>query len=116
MGGGRSCSRSSISMKTPGPDLIQAWPRPSHPRPIVIVGAGAIVRTAHLPVYRRLGYPVAGILDVDPERARATAKEFGIETVYASLAAATGAGPVVYDVAVPGDQILGILEQLPRGS
>ena len=47
-------------MKTPGPDLIQAWPRPRHPRPIVVIGAGAIVRTAHLPVYRRLGYEVHG--------------------------------------------------------
>src|SRR5207342_3263498 len=34
------------------PDLSQAWPRPAHPRPIVIIGAGAIVRTAHLPAYR----------------------------------------------------------------
>jgi predicted dehydrogenase len=103
-------------MKTPGPELIQAWPRPSHPRPIVVIGAGAIVRTAHLPVYRRLDYPVAGIIDIDPERARATAGEFGIETIYASLGDAVRATPVVFDVAVPGDQILGILEQLPRGS
>ena len=103
-------------MKTPGPDLIQAWPRPSHPRPIVIVGAGAIVRTAHLPVYRRLGYPVAGIVDVDPESARATAREFGVETIYPSLGDAVRAAPVVFDVAVPSDQVLGILEQLPQGS
>ena len=103
-------------MTTSGPDLIQAWPRPSHPRPIVVVGAGAIVRTAHLPVYRRLDYPIAGIVDLDPERARATAREFGIATVYASLADAVRAAPVVFDVAVPGDQILTILEQLPRGS
>jgi predicted dehydrogenase len=103
-------------MKTPGPDLIQAWPRPSHPRPIVVVGAGAIVRRAHLPVYRRLGYPIAGIVDIDAGRARATAAEFGIDTVYASLAHAVRPAPVVFDVAVPGDQILGILEQLPRGS
>ena len=103
-------------MKTPGPDLIQAWPRPTHPRPIVIIGAGAIVRTAHLPVYRRLGYTVAGIADIDPECARATAGEFGIETIYPSLADAVRVAPVVFDVAVPGDQILGILEQLPQGS
>src|SRR6266849_10985152 len=103
-------------MKTPGPELIQAWPRPSHPRPIVVVGAGAIVRTAHLPVYRRLGYPIAGIVDIDPERARATAREFAIGTVYASLGDAVAAAPAVFDVAVPGDQIVGILEQLPRGA
>ncbi|HXI26820.1 MAG TPA: hypothetical protein VNG89_00305 [Vicinamibacterales bacterium] len=42
-------------------DLRQAWPAPAAPRPIVIVGAGAIVRTAHLPAYRRLQFPVAGL-------------------------------------------------------
>jgi len=103
-------------MQTPRPDLIQAWPRPSRPRPIVIIGAGAIVRTAHLPAYRRLGYPVAGIVDIDPERARATAREFEIGTVYPSLRDALDTAPVIFDVAVPGDQIVGILEQLPRGS
>lgn len=103
-------------MQTPRPDLVQGWPRSSHPRPIVVVGAGAIVRTAHLPVYRRLGYPVAGIVDIDLTRARETAREFGIETVYASLQDAVRASPGIFDLAVPGDQILGILEQLPRGS
>src|SRR5260221_13342550 len=103
-------------MKTLRPDLVQAWPLPSHPRPIVVIGAGAIVRTAHLPVYRRLGYPIAGIVDIDPERARATAAEFGIPTIYPSLRDAVGAASVMFDVAVPGDQILTILDQLPRGS
>src|SRR5258708_34918789 len=103
-------------MKTPRPDLIQAWPRPTQPQPIVIVGAGAIVRTAHLPVYRRLGYPVAGIVDVDPERARATARQFEIDTVYPSLREAAATPGTVFDIAVPGDQIVVILEQLPRGS
>src|SRR6476646_3172188 len=85
-------------------DLQQAWPRPAHPRPIVIIGAGAIVRTAHLPVYRRLGYPVAGIVDIDHEQARATAREFAIARVYPSLRDAAGTTPAVFDVAVPGDQ------------
>jgi len=103
-------------MKTPRPELTQAWPRPAHPRPIVVIGAGAIVRTAHLPVYRRLGYPVAGIVDVDAEAARAAAREFAIDTVYGSLADAVKAASVIFDVAVPGDQVVGILEQLPRGA
>ncbi len=34
--------------------LRQAWAVPSRPRPIVIIGAGGVVRTAHLPVYQRL--------------------------------------------------------------
>ena len=36
-------------------DLLQAWPRPTRPLPMVVIGAGAIVRTAHLPAYTRLG-------------------------------------------------------------
>jgi predicted dehydrogenase len=46
-------------------DLRQRWPPPSTPRPIVVIGAGSIVRDAHLPVYAGLGFPVAGIFDVD---------------------------------------------------
>jgi predicted dehydrogenase len=97
-------------------DLTQAWPRPARPRPIVIVGAGAIVRTAHLPAYRRLGFPIAGVYDIDAEQARATAAAFGIDTVFATLDDAVAANGVIFDVAVPGDQIVPILERLPRES
>ena len=34
---------------------------PRNPRPIVILGAGGIVHDAHLPAYRKAGYPVFGI-------------------------------------------------------
>ena len=34
--------------------LRQAWPMPSTPRPITLLGAGGIVRDAHLPAYRAL--------------------------------------------------------------
>ena len=44
--------------------LRQTWPRPSRLRPIVIIGAGDIVRDAHLPAYRKAGFPVAGVFDV----------------------------------------------------
>jgi predicted dehydrogenase len=97
-------------------NLTQAWPRPTRPRPIVIIGAGGIVRAAHLPTYRALGFPVAGLYDVRPDAARATADAFAIDTVFPTLAAATTVEDVVYDVAVPGDQILGILPRLPRGA
>ena len=97
-------------------DLMQAWPRPTRPRPIVIIGAGGIVRAAHLPAYRALGFPVAGLFDVRSDVARATADAFAIDTVFAALAAATAIEDAVYDIAVPGDQILGILAQLPRGA
>jgi predicted dehydrogenase len=98
------------------PDLIQAWPRPAHPRPIVIIGAGAIVRTAHLPAYRRLAYPVAGLFDVKPDQARATAATSPPALAFSSLDEAVATPEAVFDVAVPGDQILAVLERLPRGA
>ena len=98
------------------PTIAQAWPRPSHPRPIVVIGAGGIVRTAHLPTYRALGFRVAGLYDTRADAATAIAKEFSIRTVFPTLAAAAAVENSVYDVAVPGDQILGILSRLPRGA
>jgi predicted dehydrogenase len=97
-------------------DVTQAWPRPSTPRPIVVIGSGAIVRTAHLPVYRRLGYPVAGVYDLNCAVARETAALFNIERVFHSLDEVCALDGVIYDLAVPGDQIAGILERLPEGS
>jgi predicted dehydrogenase len=97
-------------------DLAQAWPRPSHPLPVAIIGAGAIVRTAHLPIYRRLGFPVAGVYDVNCAAAKQTAAMFGVERVFHSLDEACALDGVVYDLAVPGDQILSILTRLPEGS
>jgi predicted dehydrogenase len=98
-------------------DLTQAWPRPSQPRAIVIVGGGAIVRTAHLPVYRRLKFPVAGVFDLNPVVASGTAEMFEVDRVFKTLdEACTLGNGVIYDLAVPGDQIAGILAQLPEGS
>jgi predicted dehydrogenase len=97
-------------------DLQQVWPRPRRPRPIVVIGAGAIVRTAHLPAYRRLDLPVAGFYDIDPEQARATAASIPPAVVFPTLDAAAASPGAVFDVAVPGDQVVAILERLPRGS
>jgi predicted dehydrogenase len=97
-------------------ELRQCWPVPSRPRPIVIIGAGAIVRTAHLPAYQRLGFDVAGVFDRRPDAADQTARQFGIEKVFASLDAATADAGTVFDVAVPGDQIAGVVKALPVGA
>jgi predicted dehydrogenase len=94
----------------------QAWPRPTSPRPIVIIGAGGIVRTAHLPAYRTLGFPIAGVFDLKADTARSTAGAFAIDTVFPTLAAAAATTGAIFDLAVPGDQILGTLTQLPRGA
>jgi predicted dehydrogenase len=96
--------------------LKQAWPTPSRPRPIVIIGAGAIVRAAHLPAYGRLHYPIAGLFDVRADTARATARLFGIDTVFTSLDEALAAPGAVFDLAIPGDQILSVLCRLPVGA
>jgi predicted dehydrogenase len=82
----------------------------------VVIGAGGIVRSAHLPTYRSLGFPVAGVYDVRTDAAAAVAREFSIPTVFATLATAAAAEDAVYDIAVPADQVLPILAQLPRGS
>jgi predicted dehydrogenase len=97
-------------------DLTQAWPRPGRPRPIVVIGAGAIVRTAHLPAYGRLDLTVAGFYDANPQQARETAASVPGSRAFATLAEAARTPDAVFDVAVPGDQIVAILEQLPRGS
>lgn len=97
-------------------DLRQAWPRPSRPRPIVCIGAGAIVRTAHLPAYRRLGLPVAGLFDIDPRASEAAARDCGVPHVFERLTDAAAAPDAVFDIAVPGDQVEGVLVHLPVGA
>jgi predicted dehydrogenase len=96
--------------------LRQAWSLPTRPRPIVIIGAGGIVRTAHLPAYQRLKFPVAGLFDVNPDAANETARRFDVSRVFASMAEATASPDAIFDVAVPGDQIAGVLRELPRGA
>lgn len=96
--------------------LSQAWPGPSHPRPIVIIGSGSIVQTAHLPAYRRMNFPIAGVFDIRRAVAEHTAAAFGVERVYDTLEDACAAADVVFDVAVPGDQMLDVLERLPAGA
>ncbi|MBI2994504.1 MAG: Gfo/Idh/MocA family oxidoreductase, partial [Gammaproteobacteria bacterium] len=59
--------------------------REDHKRPIAIVGAGEIVDLAHLPAYKAHGLEIAGIIDLDLERAKAVAKRHGIAKVYPSV-------------------------------
>jgi predicted dehydrogenase len=97
-------------------ELPQRWPRPSAPRPIVVVGAGAIVEQAHLPAYRRLGFEVAGFFDLDPARARAKAASWPGARAFATLEEAAAWPGAVFDVAVPGSAVAAVLAQLPEGS
>ncbi len=97
-------------------DLQQRWPLPSAPRPIVVIGAGSIVRDAHLPVYRRLNFPVAGIFDLNRDAARERAEAFAIPRVFNSIDEAARIPGAVFDVAIPPQAIASVLEHLPIGA
>jgi predicted dehydrogenase len=97
-------------------DLPQRWPRPTAPRPIVVVGAGAIVEQAHLPAYRRLALEVAGFYDLNAARARAMAGSWPGARAFATLEEAAGWPDAVFDVAVPGSAVAEVLAQLPEKS
>ncbi|HPA20042.1 MAG TPA: Gfo/Idh/MocA family oxidoreductase [Verrucomicrobiae bacterium] len=99
-------------------EVSQRVPMPLKPRPIVVIGAGGIVRDAHLPAYEKAGFPVAGLFDVDADRATKLASEFGIHTVYRGLdrLALVAPADAVFDVAVPPEVIAEVLEHLPAGA
>jgi predicted dehydrogenase len=84
----------------------------------VSIGAGAIVRDAHLPAYRLAGFPVVAVHDLIPERAEALAQSFGIEKVHRTLADAVAQAPpqTVFDLALPASAICDVLDQLPGGA
>lgn len=98
--------------------IPQDWPAPAAPKPIVIIGAGGIVRDAHLPAYARAGLPVAAVADIDRGRAAALARDHGIGSVHdgAAAAAAAHGTAAVYDIAVPPQAICAILPELPEGA
>lgn len=95
--------------------LRQAWPQPAAPRPIVIIGAGGIVNDAHLPAYRLAGLPVAGVHDLDPERARQVAAKWETRA-FATLEEALAIPEAVYDLALPPAAHLDVLPRLPDGA
>jgi predicted dehydrogenase len=86
--------------------------------PIVIIGAGGIVRDAHLPAYRKARFQVHSIYDLVPSRARALAKEFEIGCVPLSLEQAVQSAPsnAIFDIALPASEFLAVLAHIPTGS
>ena len=94
----------------------QSRPGPKKPRPIVFIGAGGIVRAAHLPAYRDKGFEIAGVFDVASKVAKKLARDCDIPRVFESLEDACKLREVVFDVAVPADQILAVLRKLPKGA
>lgn len=96
-------------------ELKQVWPAPASPKPVVIIGAGGIVRDAHLPAYKKAAIPVIGATDLDAKRSASLAEEFSLDNTYSSVAKAVeqNGTDVVYDIAVPPDAITDILPELP---
>ena len=74
-------------------NIVQTPPHPEAPRPIVSIGAGGIVHDAHYPAYRKAGFSVAGVFDLDTERARRMAEQFDVPRVFTSLEEAVAEAP-----------------------
>ncbi len=92
---------------------------PQNKRPIAIIGAGGIVKDAHLPAYRKAGFEVRALYDLDYPKAAKLAGDFGIPTVckeLSELIAEAEAHACVYDMALPASAILSVLPHLPDGS
>lgn len=87
-------------------------------RPIIVIGAGGIVKDAHLPAYRKAGFSVRAIYDRDRGRAEALAREFGVPKVGATLSdtLACADSNTLFDMAVPASAILSVLGELPDGA
>lgn len=93
---------------------------PKNPLPIVTIGAGGIVKDAHLPAYKMAGFSVLGVFDVDVAKAESLQNQFtSIKKVYRSLEVLledAQKNNAVFDIAVPAKHLLKILEQIPDGS
>lgn len=99
-------------------ELRQTWPAPANPLPVMIIGAGGIVRDAHLPAYAKAGIQVCGVTDLDPTRSESLASNWSIPEIHSDVAsAASSCGTdVVYDIAVPPAAITDVLPNLPDGA
>ena len=71
---------------------------------------------AHLPAYKKTGFPVAGVYDPDQEKANQLAADFEIPVVYRSMREAVDAAAAenaVFDVATPASAVPEIIRALP---
>jgi predicted dehydrogenase len=91
---------------------------PANPRPICILGAGSIVRDAHLPAYKLAGFPVHSITDIKREAAETLAAQWGISRASESLDTMLAEAPAnaVFDLALPPNHFAGALRRLPEGA
>lgn len=95
--------------------LAQSWPAPAKPRPIVTFGAGSIVGDAHLPAYRKAGFPVAGLYDPDHAKSGKLAEKWGV-TAFRSVGEAAAVKDAIFDLATPPGRHAEVLKALPDGA
>ncbi|OJU49992.1 MAG: oxidoreductase [Mesorhizobium sp. 61-13] len=95
--------------------LMQAWPSPSAPRPVVTFGAGSIVGDAHFPAYRKSGVPIAGLYDPDLAKAGKLAEAWGV-TAFRTIEEAVSVKNAVFDLATPPEFHAEVLRALPDGA
>ncbi len=93
-------------------------PLPARTFPIAIIGTGGIVKDAHLPAYRKAGFPVWGLMNRTASRAQALADTYGVAHVFTSVEAMVAAAPadVIYDLALPASLFAETLRLLPEGA
>lgn len=97
-----------------GQKFSQTWPLPGNSKPIVIIGAGDIVDDAHLPAYQKAGFQVAGIYDLNQQRAQLLAEKWEVNKVCESLEEVAAMDiETVYDLAVPPAAITDVIKLLP---
>ncbi len=99
--------------------IISESKLPNTKIPIVIIGAGGIVKDAHLPAYTKAGFEVLAIYDLNKENAMLLAAQFSIPTVCDTIESLVKLGKennAIFDLAIPASEITNILPKLPDNS
>ena len=89
---------------------------PKNRKRIVIIGAGGIIKDAHLPAYKKYNFDVEGIYDIDIKRSKKISNLFSIKKVFSTLDEALETNDVVFDIAVPPSELINIIEKLKDNS
>lgn len=83
-------------------DAVRLEVKPEHRKNIGICGAGGIVDGAHLPAYKKAGFNVVALFDLDFAKTQEVAARHGIPKVYATLSELLADENVeIVDIAVP---------------
>ncbi|WP_298479718.1 Gfo/Idh/MocA family oxidoreductase [uncultured Maribacter sp.] len=97
-------------------ELIYKPKLPQEKHPIYIIGAGGIVKDAHLPAYKNAGFLVKGITNRTKQRATDLANLYTIPNVYNNVKEMVAAAPnnAIYDLTLMPSQFVETLELLPN--